>query len=181
MKRNRIIIIALAVFTVLFLLSAVSAWTLFDKKDTVVKFKSKSPLTEGKYLKVRLTDADGNPLSNKTVNITITDKNGNEKNRSVITNDNGIGKMKVKVTPGKYNISASFEGDDEYNANATNKTFKVKAEVIEAQMETTSSNSDPGAFYSEQAGRTIYTGEIQNGPDGHTWKHLGYNEWVKID
>ena len=44
-----------------------------------------------------------------------------------------------------------------------------------------STDIDDGAFYSEQAGRTIYTGEVQLGPDDHYWKHLGNNEWVMID
>ena len=44
-----------------------------------------------------------------------------------------------------------------------------------------SSNYDSGAFYSAQEGRTIYTGEIHDAPDGHQYKHLGNNEWEKID
>lgn len=47
--------------------------------------------------------------------------------------------------------------------------------------EHSASSGDAGAFYSYQDGRTIHTGEVQLAPDGHHWKHLGYNEWVKID
>lgn len=46
--------------------------------------------------------------------------------------------------------------------------------------ESSSSNDDPGAFYSKQSNSMIYTGDIKEGPDGHTYKHLGYNQWEQI-
>lgn len=47
--------------------------------------------------------------------------------------------------------------------------------------ESSSSNDDPGAFYSKQSNCMIYTGDTREGPDGHTWRHLGYNQWEQID
>lgn len=49
------------------------------------------------------------------------------------------------------------------------------------QMSDSSNSDDSGAFYSAQEGRIIYTGEIHDAPDGHQYKHLGNNEWEKID
>ena len=49
------------------------------------------------------------------------------------------------------------------------------------QMSDSSNSDDSGAFYSAQEGRTICTGEIHDAPDGHQYKHLGNNEWEKID
>lgn len=181
MKKNRIIIIALAAVTVFLLVSVVAAMPDLNKKDTKLKFKSKSPLTEGDSLKISLTDANKTPLANKTVFITIKDEDGNVKNHSVVTKKNGVAKLKLKNSPGEYLICLNFTGDDEYNQSSINKTFTIEEEVVEAQVESSDSNYDPGSFYSAQAGRVVYTGEVQEGPDGHTWKHMGYNEWVKVD
>ena len=67
-----------------------------------------------------------------------------------------------------------------------NAVLKKNLEIVEDPVEAISDNNvsvnvDKGAFYSQQAGKTIYTGEVQLAPDGHYWKHMGNNEWVKSD
>lgn len=178
---KRIMAIAFIVIAVSLLLTAVAAWPDFGKKDTKLKFKTESPITQGDAIKIKLKDVDGNPLANKTVNITVKCSHGFEKNYSVITNKNGNAKLKLKIEPDEYQVCCTFEGDDGLNASSANRTFTIEEDSSDVQTESTTSDYDPGAFYSAQAGRTIYTGEVQEGPDGHTWKHLGYNEWVKID
>ena len=42
-------------------------------------------------------------------------------------------------------------------------------------------SSNNGAFYSAQTEKTYYVGEIDLAPDGHHYKHMGNNEWVRID
>lgn len=43
------------------------------------------------------------------------------------------------------------------------------------------SDEDAGAFYSEQEGRIIRTGEIHEGPDGKKYEHLGNNQWAEVE
>jgi hypothetical protein len=77
-------------------------------------------------LKSRLTDKDGNPIANATVDFYVNGK----KVGSAITDSNGIAKLNYTVKKsGNYNITAKYSGDSTYlSSNATNKTtvFKIK-------------------------------------------------------
>ena len=180
MDMKKPVIIVLLVIIIALLVASASAMPFFlNKQDTNLTFKSKSTFTEGDSFKIKLTDDNGTALANQTINVTITDKDNNSDNHSVVTNSKGVAKLKLDKNPGKYVIKCNYSGNDSYNACNASKKIKIKEEVVEA--EPVSYSGDPGAFYSQQAMRTIYTGEVEVGPDGHTWKHLGYNEWVKID
>ena len=76
------------------------------------------------------------------------------------------------------------------STNSTNETIDEMVDDIEYEESQSSeaqnykseqSDVDEGAFYSAQHGRTIYTGEIDYAPDEHYWRHLGNNEWERID
>ena len=138
---------------------------------------------EGSAVSVKLTDANGNPIANESVNISISTNDKQISAKTVKTDANGIAKFDLdNISQGNYSVIAVFEGNDKYSPSHTDQIIVVQdnyADVI--SNDPVSSNYDSGAFYSEQAGRTIYTGEIQDAPDGHKWKHLGNNEWVKID
>ena len=96
MDNNKIIIIALIVIIAALLVSmAAMMMPNMGKQNTILKFKSNSTLTEGDSLKVKLTDGNGYAIANQTVNITITDKDGFSDYHSVVTNENGTGKLKL--------------------------------------------------------------------------------------
>ena len=79
-------------------------------------------------------------------------------------NKNLLDSLKVKLSPSK-GIQTFGSGDYDHS-------------YIEG---VSSSNDDPGAFYSPQSNRMIYTGDTELAPDGHTYRHLGYNQWEQID
>lgn len=138
---------------------------------------------EGSNVSVKLTDANGNPIANESVNISISSNDKQISGKTVKTDANGIAKFDLdNISQGNYSVGAVFEGNDKYSPCHADQIIVIQdnyADVI--SNDPVSSNYDSGAFYSEQAGRTIYTGEIQDAPDGHKWKHLGNNEWEKID
>lgn len=82
-------------------------------------------------------------------------------------------------------VDVSLATDDSTQVASGNGTVTAKAITTAKHSASSSSSSstksDPGAFYSYQDERMIHTGEIVLAPDDHHWKHLGYNEWVKID
>ena len=176
MDQNKIIIIALITIIAILLVGIAAVMPNLNKKDTNLDFKSKSTLSEGDYLKIKLTDVNGNAIANQTLNITLTGSDESSESHPVITNANGNGKLKINNLPGKYEINVVYLGNDDYNGINATKNITVKENVVQAQT-----TVDSGAFYSAQAGRVIYTGEVHDAPDGHKWKHLGNNEWVKID
>lgn len=172
MDRNKIIILALiAVITVL-LIGIVAVMPNMNKMDSNLKFKSNTTLNEGNSLKVKLTDSNGTAIANQNVNVTITDKNKASSYYSVVTDEKGVGKLKLDKSPGKYSVTLNYAGNDAYNACNATKKVTIENEVVEAEPASSATNPDPGAFYSAQAGRVIYTGEVMDMPGGK-YGHLG--------
>lgn len=149
MENNKIIIIALIVIMAALLVGIVAMMPNMNKQDTNLTFKSKSTLTEGDSLKIKLTDTNGTAIANQTVNITITDKDGTSDFHSVVTNENGTGKLKLDKSAGKYNVTVSYGGDDKYNPSNATKKITVEEKVAEAQADYSSqSQSSSGNSYS---------------------------------
>lgn len=125
---------------------------------------------------------DGNKLSSEKYKTTI-----NEKGNIVLESNESFKKYPDKAVIKIYStdkkllnkVTVNLKTDDSTQVAKGNGT--VTAESITIAQHSANSNYDSGAFYSAQSGRTIYTGEIHDGPDGHKWKHLGNNKWVKID
>lgn len=138
---------------------------------------------EGSNVSVQLTDSNGNPIANESLNISIL-SGGKEISSGIVKTDaNGIAKFDLgNISQGNYSVVVVFNGTDKYLPSNNAQVIVIQDNYADAiSNDPISSNYDSGAFYSAQAGRTIYTGEIQDAPDGHKWKHLGNNEWVKID
>ncbi len=181
MENKNIIIILLVIIIILI---AAIGFTLLNplnaKEPIKIRITSDKEQNEGGTLTIKLTDLNKTPISKEKVNITITNSKGKVVAKDVVkTNSKGKAKLDLDLKKGKYKVNATYGGNENYTGNSTTQKLTIKEEVVQAEP---AQNSDPGAFYSAQAGRVIYTGEIQpNAPDGHTWKHLGYNQWVKID
>ena len=145
MDKNKIIILALIIIIAALLIALAAIMPNMSKQDTNLKFKSNSTLTEGDSLKIKLTDANGTAIANQTVNITITGKDGSSDYHSVVTNENGAGKLKMDKSPGKYNVTISYGGNDKYNGCNATKNIIIEEKVVETEV--TSSQSS----YSSQS------------------------------
>ena len=184
MEKNKMIILALIV-VIAALLVGMAAMMMpnMGKQDTKLKFKSNSTLTEGDSLKVKLTDANGTAMANQTVNIIITNKNKST-DHSVVTNEKGVGTLKMDKDAGKYNVTVSYGGNDKYKGCNVTKKIIIEEKVAEAQVTSSSSSgssdNDPGAYYSRQSLKTYYTGDIVQEPGGGYMRHLGNNRWEPV-
>lgn len=191
MERNKMIIVALIVVIALILIGLAVALPGFSKEKTNITVQGgNDTISQGESINVKLTDVNGTPIDNETVNVTITkvNKTANKtlnktvKKKTVHTNKKGVAKVKIDEEPGDYIVDCTFSGNDEFEEDTTTAEVEVvDYDDADDYSETQSDDGDPGAFYSEQEGRTIYTGEIHDAPDGHRYMHLGYNEWEMID
>ena len=100
-----------------------------------VKMKNDSKLTandfteyyqSGKKLEVKITDSNGNGLSNKSIDLTISGKTYAAK-----TDQYGTAKFSINSNPGTYNAKISFADDDYRNQNKyiTVKILKIKTSL----------------------------------------------------
>lgn len=173
MNRRKLVFVGL-----LFLIAILSVGMVMgvsDSKKTATKLKIKvsSPVHDGDKIKIKLVDSKNKPIANKKVKVSVRDEDNNVNYYTVKTTSYGNAKLKLDKGEGVYKIKCKFVGDDKYKP--AKKTKKVTVEAEEEEYD-----YDEGAFYSQQAGRTIYTGEVQEGPDGNWYQHVGYNEWVRI-
>lgn len=177
MDKNKMIIGALIVVILVLFAGIFISMSNFAKTDSQLEIISDDELNEGDVLQIKLTDVNGIALANQTVKITFTDKDNSNSEYSVVTNDEGIGELKLDKSAGDYNLTVSYDGSDGYNACGSTKKITIEEKVVESQ--TSTSNNDPGAFYSPQAGRVIYTGEVVDSPAG-LQRHLGNNQWEPV-
>ena len=73
--------------------------------------------------KVKLTDSKGNPLSGKVVSFAI-----NNKIVGVTTDSNGVAKLKAKLKPGSYVVTA------QYGETTVLNTIKIKNNILTKDM-----------------------------------------------
>ena len=140
--KHKIIIIVLIIIIAALLVGIVAVMPNLNKHDTDLTFKSKSTITEGGSIKIKLTDDNGTALANQTVNITITDKDKTSDYHSVVTDEKGVAKLKLDKDPGKYEITAVYGGDDHYNPCNATKKITVKEKVVEAVVTSSSTTTN---------------------------------------
>lgn len=175
MDNNKIIVIALIAIVAVLIIGLAVIMPGFGKEKSNITIESNDALNQGDSIEINLTAVNGTPIDNETVNVTIKNDTGIVEEKVAVTNDEGIAQVEVTEDPGNYTVECTFEGNDNFTEDTTTQKIEVE------EPEDTTDDGDPGAFYSAQEGRVIYTGEINNAPDGHRYKHLGYNEWEMID
>lgn len=143
MENKNIIIALIVIIAVLGLVIGVMySQSVNAKKPTEVKITSNNTLHEGDSFSVKLTDLNKTPLSKEKVNVTIKNSKGKiVVNKTVKTNSKGNAKLDLDLKKGKYNVSVSYAGNENYTAsNATQKlTIKQEEKAAESAPETSQS------------------------------------------
>ena len=170
MEKNKIIIVALIVVIVALLVGVLVSMPNFAKADSKLEIMCNDTINEGDNLQIKLADANGTALANQTVKITFTDKDNSNSEYSVVTNEEGIGELKVDKNAGKYDITVIYAGNDGYNGCNATKKLTIKEKVVEATVEQTSSEpqylSDTGEPISEADYNTLKVyGKSANSPE----------------
>ena len=125
-KLGIILLIVIAMVIIGFIAFA----SMHTQEGSKVKITSNKTLYENGTLKVKLMDLNKTPIANGTVNITVKDKKGKEKIKKAIkSNSKGMASLKLNLKKGKYDVNATFEGNDNYTANSTTQKLTVKEKV----------------------------------------------------
>ena len=159
---NKNIIIILVV--IIIILAAAIGFTMFNpthaKQPTKINITSKNTLTEGNNLSLQLTDLNKTALSKQKVNITVKDSKGKfVLNKTVKTNSKGKANLGLDLNKGKYNVTVSYSGNENYTGNNTTQNLTIKEKVVEAQQSSSSSNggsSGSSDWYDSEGNRHYY-------------------------
>ena len=130
------------------------------KEPTKIKITSNKTLTEGDNFSLQLTDLNKTALSKQKVNITVKNSKGKVVlNKTVKTNDKGKAKLDLDLKKGKYNVTVSYDGNENYTGNNTTQKLTIKEKdkekvveepVIEQSGESSSSSNDNEIYYDEE-------------------------------
>ena len=181
--RSDSFLLLIAIIAIILVVGALSMSNAF-KQEPKIDIVTNGTVHANTTFLVKSTYSNDTSIANENITIEIIDNESNTViDEEVETNDYGEAAIELtNVSEGNYTVNVTFEGNDEIKECSVEEDLEIVEDIVEElPSDDTSADIDEGAFYSEQAGRTIYTGEVQLGPDDHYWKHLGNNEWVKID
>ncbi|MEE1157663.1 MAG: hypothetical protein U0K80_09615 [Methanobrevibacter sp.] len=176
-------IILIAIIAIILVVGAVFITKPFKQEAKIDIVTNGTVHTNTTFL-VKSTDQNNTSLANENISIEILDNKSKPViDKEVKTNEKGEAAIELtNVSKGNYTVNVTFEGNDEVKECSVEEKLEIVEDPVEViSQDDTGTKVDEGAYYSQQAGKTIYTGEVQLGPDGHYWKHKGNNEWVKID
>ena len=185
MDNDKLIIIALIVIIAI-LCAGMFAMMMpnFNKENADLKITSASELKDGDSLQIKLTDANGAAISNQNVNITITDENQSTDYHSVVTDANGVGNLKLDKSPGKYDVTVSYGGNDKYTGCNDTKKITI-AEEEQQETSSSSSSSARSAYAYKSDGTPMYSqAEVDRymyNKYGNVNYHLQDNGYVNLD
>lgn len=172
MESKNIIVILIVIIVIL---AAAIGFTMMNpmhaKEPTKIKITSDKEQDEGGKLSVQLTDLNKTPLSKEIVNVTITNSKGKVVVDDVVkTNSKGKASLDLDLKKGKYNVTVSYSGNENYTGNNTTQKLTIKEKVVEATVEQSSSEpqylSDTGEPISEADYYTLQVyGKSANSPE----------------
>ena len=182
MDMNQWIIVGLVIVIIALIIGLAVMMQAPTKENVKLTIKNKKVIEEGENVKIQLTDMNGTPIKDQTVNISVTDKDGTTDYHSVVTNEKGVGKLKLDKSPGKYSVNCTYGGNENYTANSTNQTLKINEKPVEesadveynsysSSSEDTRPEVDSSGITRQQADKYGYTYTTEHG--GH---YIGYND-----
>ena len=131
------IICVLVAIVIVLLVALAAIIPQANKQNTNLTFENGHEFNEGDSIQIKLTDANGTALANKTVNVTITDGNKASYYYSVVTNDKGIGTLKLDKNAGEYNVTISYGGNNDYNSCNETQKITIKEKATQTEQTTT--------------------------------------------
>lgn len=169
MENKNIIIILIVIIVIL---AAAIGFAMFNpmhaKEPTKIKITSDKEQYEGGELSIQLTDLNKTPISKEVVNITIT----NSKSKVVVddvvkTNSKGKAKLDLDLKKGKYNVTVTYGGNENYTGNNTTQKLTIKEEVVKAEPASSSTTSNTQVVIGEDGYYALIDG------NGNFIKNLG--------
>ena len=169
MENKNIIIILVVIIIVL---AAAIGFAMFNpmhaKEPTKIKITSDKEQYEGGELSIQLTDLNKTPISKEVVNITITNSKGKVVVDDVVkTNSKGKAKLDLDLKKGKYNVTVTYGGNENYTGNNTTQKLTIKEEVVKAEPASSSTTSNTQVVMGEDGYYALIDG------NGNFIKNLG--------
>lgn len=177
MENKNIIMMLVVIIVVLAAAVGVMFSQQMAKEKSNLKIADKK-INVGDSLVVKLTDSQGNPISNQTVNIKLTYKNGTAIDKKTATNSKGKAKFMMEEK-GKYSVECRFDGNDKYasssitdNITVEKATTKVVSEEQTSTATHTSKDAPNGGIYPEYGPEVDHYGKTREFAIANDWHYI---------
>ena len=183
MENKHIIIILLVIIVILIAAIGVALLNpMHAKEPTKIKITSDNSQDEGGKLSINLADLSENPISKEIVNITIKDKKGKVVVDDVVKTDSkGKAKLDLNLKKGKYDVTVSFGGNENFTGDNDTQKLTIKEKVEEAEA----TSSTPTAYAYKSDGTPMYSQQEVDSymlnKYGMVNYHVGSNGYIDMD
>ena len=150
MENNKLIIILLCVIIAILVVCVVMFSPFMAKEDSNLAISDKK-LNVGDSLAVVLKDNHGVPISNETINIKLTDKDGITIDEDITTNSKGKAKFKMEEK-GKYHVECNYKGNDKYASSSIADNITVKKATTKVVEDKQTSSTTHASKYAPNGG-----------------------------
>ena len=134
MEYNKIIIALLIVIVVILVAGIVVLNPFMSKTETKVVITSSNELNYDGQFSITLTDVNGTPITNQTVNITFSDSNGGKYIQQVVTDNMGNGVLQLNgLSSGQYNVNVTYSGNDKFSSNSTSQQLTIQEKAKQTE------------------------------------------------
>ncbi len=178
MENKNIILILVVIVVILAVAVGVMASQQMAKEKSNLKIADKS-INVGDALVFKLTDNNGNPISNETIKIKLIDKKGLTTDKEIKTNSKGQAKFKM-TEKGKYSVECTFNGNGKYSSSSDSGNVSVNEATTKVVNNQKTSNSNSASGLSEDG----YSYYPNSGPAvdsmGKTREYAIANNWHYI-
>ena len=150
MDKNKIVIMILILVIVALSIVLFATMNGHAKENTELTIIANSSIYEGDSIKVKLTDLNGTPIANQTINVTIIGDVKSVNYNPVVSDSDGIAELSLNESAGNYTINCSYGGNDKYVGSTASKAITIIEEVIEESY-TPQTNSYSDSYSSQQS------------------------------
>ena len=178
MENKNIIIILIVIIVILAAAVGVMFSQVMAKEKSNLKIADKN-LNVGDSLVVKLSDNNGNPISNETIKIKLKDKNGSTTEKEIKTNSKGQAKYKMKEK-GNYSVECKFDGNGKYSSSSVSGNVTVKKATTKVVNEDKTSNSNSKSGLSEDGYSYYPSSGLAVDSLGYTREYAMAHNWHYI-
>ncbi|WP_295116145.1 type IV pilin [uncultured Methanobrevibacter sp.] len=150
MENKNIIIFLIVIIVILAAAVGVMFFQQMTKEKSNLKIPDKT-INVGNSLIVSLSDSQGNPITNETIKIKLTNKDGITIDEKIKTNSKGKAKFKMEEK-GKYSVECTFDGNNQYSSSSVSGNVSVKKATTELVNEKQTSTTTHSSKYAPDGG-----------------------------
>ena len=137
MNYNKIIIVLAIILAVVVIAGIVALNPFPQKTQSAVNITSANELNIDDNFSISLTDKNGTPIANQTVNITFINSNGTKIIKQVNTDNAGNGVIALgDMLTGQYSVNVTYIGNDNYLNCSASQQLTIKEKVTESASST---------------------------------------------